>query len=83
MHRCVVRLLQSPTDEESLECFARIMTTAGKDLDCPQGKVRGREEVGSVEVRRRWKEGRGWGGGGGEEGSGEGRWKRVKGEEGG
>jgi len=49
MHEYVVRLLQSPVDEESLECFARLMSTAGKDLDNPQAKVRGREEVGRGE----------------------------------
>lgn len=42
MHECVFRLLRSPSDEESLECFARLITTTGKDLDHPQAKVRGR-----------------------------------------
>ena len=46
MHEYIVRLLRSPVDEESLECFARLMSTAGKDLDHPQAKVRGREGVG-------------------------------------
>ena len=58
MHECVVRLLRSPVDEESLECFARLITTTGKDLDHPQAKVRGRKWD-RVEVWRR---------GGGEEG---------------
>ena len=49
MHEYVVRLLQSPVDEESLECFARLMSTAGKDLDHPKAKVREREEVGRRE----------------------------------
>ena len=51
MHECVIRLLRSPVDEESLKCFARLMSTAGKDLDHPQAKVRG----------RKWGEGSGWG----------------------
>lgn len=42
MHECVFRLLRSPSDEESLECFARLITTTGKDLDHPQAKVKGR-----------------------------------------
>ena len=64
MHEYVVRLLRSPVDEESLECFARLVSTAGKDLDHPQAKVRGREEVGG---------GMRWGGGNEEEVHGEGR----------
>ena len=44
MHECVFRLLRSHSDVESLECFARLITTTGKDLDHPQAKVRGEEE---------------------------------------
>ena len=40
MHECVIRLLRSTSDEESLECFARLITTTGKDLDVAQAKVR-------------------------------------------
>lgn len=40
MHECVVRLLRSSSDEESLECFAGLITTTGKDLDKPEAKVR-------------------------------------------
>ena len=36
---CVVRLLRSTLDEESLECFAVLITTTGKDLDKPGAKV--------------------------------------------
>ena len=39
MHECVVRLLRSSSDEESLECFAGLITTTGKDLDHPEAKV--------------------------------------------
>ena len=39
MHECVVRLLRSSSDEESLECFAGLITTTGKDLDKPEAKV--------------------------------------------
>ena len=39
MHECVVRLLRSSSDEESLECFAGLITTIGKDLDHPEAKV--------------------------------------------
>ena len=41
MHECIVRLLRSASDEECLECFARLITTTGKDLDHPQAKVSG------------------------------------------
>ena len=41
MHECVVRLLRSSSDEESLECFAGLITTTGKDLDKPEAKVSG------------------------------------------
>ena len=33
MHECITRLLKSTSDEESLECFARLITTVGKELD--------------------------------------------------
>ena len=39
MHECIVRLLKSTSDEESLECFARLITTTGKDLDQEKAKV--------------------------------------------
>ena len=41
MHECVVRLLQSTSNEESLKCFAGLITTTGKDLDKPEAKVSG------------------------------------------
>ena len=39
MHEFVVRLLWSSSDEESLECFAGLITTIGKDLDHSEAKV--------------------------------------------
>ena len=39
MHACVVRLLRSSSDEESLECFAGLITIVGKDLDHSEAKV--------------------------------------------
>ena len=42
MHECIVRLLRSTSDEEALECFSRLITTTGKELDHPQAKVRAR-----------------------------------------
>ncbi len=39
MHECIVRLLKSSSDEESLECFARLITTTGKELDHTEAKV--------------------------------------------
>lgn len=39
MHECIRRLLQSTTDEEALECFAKLMFTIGKDLDHEKGQV--------------------------------------------
>ena len=43
MHECVARLLRSSSDEESLECFAGLITVIGKYLDKPESKVgRGR-----------------------------------------
>ena len=40
LHECIVRLLKSTSDEESLECFAKLITVAGKELDSPKAKVR-------------------------------------------
>ena len=40
MHECIVRLLRSSTDEESLECLSRLISTTGKDLDIEKAKVR-------------------------------------------
>ena len=67
MHECVVRLLRSPVDDESLECFARLITRTGKDLDHPQAKVWG-EGGGEGE-------GGGGGGGGGGKRWGGGKWE--------
>ena len=39
MHECIVRLLRSASDQESLECFCRLITTTGKELDHQQAKV--------------------------------------------
>ena len=39
MHDCIVRLLRSSSDEESIECFCKLIVTTGKDLDHPKGKV--------------------------------------------
>ena len=39
MHECMIRLLKSTSDEESLECFAKLITTTGKDLDKEEAKV--------------------------------------------
>ncbi len=39
MHNCVMRLLRSSSDEESLECFAVLIRVAGKELDRPDAKV--------------------------------------------
>ncbi len=39
MHECITRLLKSSSDEESLECFARLITATGKDLDKEAAKV--------------------------------------------
>ena len=39
MHECMIRLLKSSSDEESLECFAGLITTTGRDLDIPEAKV--------------------------------------------
>ena len=39
MHECMIRLLKSSSDEESLECFSGLITTTGRDLDIPEAKV--------------------------------------------
>ena len=39
IHECIVRLLRSTSDEDALECFSRLITTTGKELDHPQAKV--------------------------------------------
>ena len=39
MHECITRLLKSTSDEESLECFGKLIMTTGKDLDKPEIKV--------------------------------------------
>ena len=39
MHGCIVRLLISTSDEDAFECFSRLITTTGKELDHPQAKV--------------------------------------------
>ena len=41
MHECITRLLKSSSDEESLECFGKLIMTTGKDLDKPKAKVGG------------------------------------------
>ena len=33
MHGCLVKLIKDPTDEESLESMAGLLTTVGKDLE--------------------------------------------------
>eukprot|EP00731_Ephydatia_muelleri_P015427 Em0008g1147a len=38
MYECTIRLLKSSSDEESLEGFAVLMTTTGKDLDKEEAK---------------------------------------------
>ena len=35
-----MRLLRSPSDGKSLECFAKLMSTIGKEMDHDKGKVR-------------------------------------------
>jgi len=49
MHGCVKKLLTS-TDEESLECLCRLLTTFGKDLEAETNEKLTR---GPVEVCRR------------------------------
>ena len=34
-----MRLLRSSLDEKSLECFAKLMSTIGKEMDHDKGKV--------------------------------------------
>lgn len=38
MHDCVIKLLES-SDQESLECMCRLMTTVGQRLDVERAKV--------------------------------------------
>ncbi len=45
MHEYITRLLQSSSDEESLECFSRLITTTGKDLDREAAKVDLRKSI--------------------------------------
>ena len=40
IHECITRLLESTSDEESLECFVRLITTTGRDLDKEAARVR-------------------------------------------
>lgn len=40
MHECITRLLRSSSDEEALECFGKLITTTGKDLDTPKARVK-------------------------------------------
>ena len=40
MHECIIRLLRSASDEESLECFCELITTTGKLLDKSEAKQR-------------------------------------------
>ena len=40
MHECIIRLLRSASDEESLECFCGLITTTGKLLDKSEAKQR-------------------------------------------
>ena len=39
MHKCIVRLLRSTSDEDALECFSLLITTTGKELYHPQAKI--------------------------------------------
>ena len=41
IHECIAQLLElnSASDEEHLECFARLITVTGKELDHPTAKV--------------------------------------------
>ena len=39
MHECILRLLRSSSDGESLECFAKLMSTIGKEMDHDKIKV--------------------------------------------
>ena len=40
MHECLIRLLRSVSDEESLECFCVLITVTGKLLDKSEAKQR-------------------------------------------
>jgi len=39
MHRCVVKLLKSKNDEESLECLCKLITTVGSRLEGESDRV--------------------------------------------
>ena len=39
IHDCMVRLLRSSSDEESIECFCRLIITTGKEMDHKKAKV--------------------------------------------
>ena len=52
MHQCIVRLLNQPDDEESLECLCRLLTTIGKDLEMPMGPAGAKSSSVSVQFER-------------------------------
>ncbi len=39
IYEIITRLLKSASDEESLECFSKLITITGKDLEKPETKV--------------------------------------------
>ncbi len=39
IYECITRLLKSASDEETLECFSKLITTTGKDLEKPEATV--------------------------------------------
>ena len=39
IHECITRFLSSKSDEQSLVCFARLITITGKELDKGKAKV--------------------------------------------
>ncbi len=39
IYECITKLLKSASDEESLECFSKLITTTGKYLEEPENKV--------------------------------------------
>ena len=39
IHECITHLLSSKSDEQSLVCFVRIITSTGKELDKGKAKV--------------------------------------------
>ena len=39
IHKCILRLLKSTSDEEHLEFFAKLITVTGKDLDHLSARV--------------------------------------------